>query len=99
MSSADLVREVKYKAKIDRDSDLAEILNVGRANVSAWLKERSRPDAIAVLKLAEIGNLSPKETRLILERGFSSVSLLLVTSFCSTLGLALVHNSYSLYIM
>jgi hypothetical protein len=99
MSSADLVREVKYRAKIDRDVELAEKVNVGKANVSSWLKRGTKPDAIALLDLMILGNLDAKETKRILQGGFSTTSLLLVTSFASTLGLALMHYSSTMYIM
>jgi transcriptional regulator with XRE-family HTH domain len=61
MSSADLIRTVKYKAQIDRDSDLAQRLGVGRASVSAWLKGISNPDGIAMLKLAVLAGISAED--------------------------------------
>ena len=99
MSSADLVREVKYRAKIDRDVELAEKVNVGKANVSSWLKRGTKPDAIALLDLMILGNLDARETKRILQGGFSNVSLLLVTSFASTLTLAWLKLSSMMYIM
>lgn len=99
MSSADLVREVKYRAKIDRDVELAEKVNVGKANVSSWLKRGTKPDAIALLDLMILGNLDARETKRILQGGFSSTSLLLVTSFSANVVLAWNQISAILYIM
>ncbi|HYN53561.1 MAG TPA: helix-turn-helix domain-containing protein [Methylotenera sp.] len=113
MSSADLIREVKYLAKIDRDTELADRLGVGRANVSSWLRG-TKPDAVSVLKLCEIGNLKPIEARLILEReqmqqagfadigllaGISAVSLLAVSPLPYEQAITYVLGAASLYIM
>ena len=88
MSSADLVREVKYRTKIDRDSVLAEKLNIGRANVSSWLKRGTKPDAIALLDLMILADLDAKETKRILQGGYATIAQIFVTCSVSALAIA-----------
>ena len=99
MSSADLVREVKYRTKIDRDSVLAEKLNIGRANVSSWLKRGTKPDAIALLDLMILADLDAKETKRILQGGYATVAQIFVTGLSGIALLASIRYSDMLYIM
>lgn len=89
MSAAELVRIAKYKGKFNRDTELAAALNVNKANVSSWLKG-STPNAVDALKLAKIADLNVDETLKILQGGFASVSLLIVTSVF--MSLIYMHN-------
>lgn len=82
MSAADLVREVKYRAKIDRDTDLANRLGVGKANVSAWLKG-TKPNGEDMLKLIILGDIEPKIALQRVQEGYASLSLLIMTALTS----------------
>jgi hypothetical protein len=60
--------------------EIAKLMNVNMQQMTKWKNDLSRPNGINTLKLTELAKLSTKEAIKILEKGFSSLSFLIVTS-------------------
>lgn len=68
--------------------EVAKRLKVSDQLMNKWKNDKSQPNGINTLKLAEMAGVSPKEAIKLLESGFISVSLLIVTALASTLAIA-----------
>lgn len=79
--------------------EVAKRLGISTPLMNKWKHNKSQPNGINTLMLADMAGLTPKEAIKIMQSGYSGVSLLLVTSLASTLGLALIHYSSTMYIM
>lgn len=79
--------------------EMAKRLKVSDQLVRKWKENKSQPNGINALKLADMAGVTPKEAIKLMQSGFSSVSQLTMTSFASTLALAWIHFSDMLYIM
>jgi transposase-like protein len=60
--------------------EIAKLMNVNMQQMTKWKNDLSRPNGINTLKLTELAKLSTKEAIKILEKGFSTLSFLIVTS-------------------
>lgn len=79
--------------------EMAKRLKVSDQLVRKWKENKSQPNGINTLKLADMAGVTPKEAIKLMQSGFSNVSQLTMTSFASTLALALIHYSSTMYIM
>lgn len=79
--------------------EVAKRLGISTPLMNKWKNNKSQPNGINTLMLADMAGVTPKEAIKLMQSGFSSMSLLIVTSFASTLALALVHFSDVMYIM
>lgn len=79
--------------------EMAKRLKVSDQLVRKWKENKSQPNGINALKLADMAGVTPREAIKLIQGGFSSVSHLIVTSFASTVTLTWVHFSGMLYIM
>lgn len=79
--------------------EMAKRLEVSDQLVRKWKENKSQPNGINTLKLADMAEVTPREAIRLMQSGFSSVSQLIMTSFAATLGLALIQYSDRLYIM
>lgn len=79
--------------------EVAKRLKVSDQVMNKWKNNKSLPNGVNALKLADMARVKPAEAVKLLESGFVSLSLLIVTAM---LGIALycsVHYADSLYIM
>lgn len=79
--------------------EVAKRLGVPTALMNKWKNDKSQPNGINTLKLAEMAKVTPSEAIKLMQGGFAGVSLLIVTAM---LGIALycsIHYADSLYIM
>lgn len=79
--------------------EMAKRLNVSDQLVRKWKENKSQPNGINALKLADMAEVSPKEAIKLMQDGFGSMSFLIVTALLANLGLALSYASNILYIM
>lgn len=79
--------------------EIAKRLKVSDQLVRKWKDNKSQPNGLNSLKLADMAGVTPKEAIKLMESGNINVSLLIMTSFATTLTAALVNISASLYIM
>lgn len=70
--------------------EIAKELDVSKELVSRWKLDKSNPNGLHTLKLAELAGVEIKEAIKLVEGGYVSVSLLFVTSSVCMLGLALL---------
>lgn len=68
--------------------EVAKRLGIPTALMNKWKNDKSLPNGVNTLKLADMAGVTPKEALKLLESGFGSVSLLLVTALASTLAIA-----------
>jgi hypothetical protein len=88
MAGYALVEAVKAKKGISSDNQLANLLGIDRQNISNWKnKEKARPEGEPLLDLMILGEISPSEAKRLLQSGFASVSLLIVTGLGATLAI------------
>jgi ribosome-binding protein aMBF1 (putative translation factor) len=80
-----IVEIAKQKQGLTSDNQIAIKLNVSRSLVSGWKTGYSMPDGINTLKLTEMAGISSEEAIRIVQSGYSSVTLLIMTALGSTL--------------
>ena len=73
--------------------EIAKRLNVSDQLVRSWQHNKSKPNGINTLKLADMAGVDVVKAIKIVESGYSNVSLLGVTALLSTLGLAPFYNA------
>ena len=78
---------------------IAKMLGVSTPVLNKWIHDKSKPNGLNTLRLADLAGLSTKEAIRIVEGGFVSLPILFVTSFGSTLALAWSYISPTVYIM
>lgn len=73
---------------------IARELKVTDQLMNNWKHDKSQPNGLNTLKLAALAGLKPDEAIKLIENGFISLSLLIVTGLTSTLAIAsvLVHQ-------
>lgn len=71
--------------------EMAKRLNVSDQLVRKWKDNKSQPNGINALKLADMAEVTPKEALKLMQSGYSTVSQLIVTSFIGIAMLALIH--------
>ncbi|MGQ2966769.1 hypothetical protein [Methylophilus sp.] len=99
MAGYGLIEAIKENTDLKSDYAIAKEIGVGRQNISTWKNTGTMPDAITVLKLAELAKLTPSQALAKLQGGYASVSLMVVTA---TLSIALLSSHFPanpLYIM
>lgn len=79
--------------------EMAKRLNVSDQLVRRWKENKSQPNGINSLKLADMAGITPKEAIRLIESGYSYVSILTMTSIAGMIGAALMKISSSMYIM
>lgn len=79
--------------------EVAKRLGISTPLMNKWKNNKSQPNGINTLMLADMAGITPKEAIKLMQSGFSSVSQLIMTSFAATLGMALIQYSDRLYIM
>lgn len=83
MAGYGLVEAVKEATDLKSDYAIAKEIGVGRSNISNYKNTQTMPDAITVLKLAELAKLTPSQALERLQGGYASVSLMAVTAMVS----------------
>lgn len=94
MSAYDLISKAKERLNIDSDNKFAEVLGVSRMHINNWKSERSMPDGLNMLKIAELAGLSAHDAHVLvcqkseqqqlnLQAGFSNVVFLSAVSAAS----------------
>lgn len=89
MAGYGLIEAIKENTDFKSDYAIAKQIGVGRQNISTWKNTTTLPDAITVLKLAELAKLTPSQALAKLQGGYASVSLMVVTA---TLSIALLSG-------
>lgn len=79
--------------------EVAKRLGISTPLMNKWKNNKSQPNGINTLMLADMAGVTPKEAIKLLQSGYSNVSLLFVTAILANAGLALSFISNSLYIM
>lgn len=69
---------------------IAKAINVSDQVMNKWKNDKSKPNGLHTLKLAEMAQLSTSEARHIVEGGFITLSLLKVTALSSIALLATI---------
>lgn len=88
MNGYKLVEAAKEKTGISTDNGIATKLGIDRGNIYNWKIGRSAPNGEQTLMLADMANVTPKEALRIMQSGYSSLSILIMTALTSTLGIA-----------
>lgn len=68
--------------------EIARRLKVSDQVMNKWKNNKSQPNGINTLKLAEMAKLMPSEAIKLVERGYANLSILIMTAWASTLALA-----------
>lgn len=79
--------------------EIAKRLKVSDQLVRKWKDNKSQPNGINALKLADMADVTPKEALKLMQSGYSNVSHLIVTGLFAALPLAWIKVSGMLYIM
>ena len=78
-----LLEMAKEKSGLKSNYQLANAIGTSHELVSKWHLNKSLPNGINTLILADMAEVSPKEALKLLQQGFSTVSLLILTSIAS----------------
>ena len=78
-----LLEMAKERTGLTSNNQVAIAMNVKPELVSTWNTNKSHPNGLNTLILADMARLSPKEAIKLLQNGYSTVSLLIVTSITS----------------
>ena len=70
--------------------EVAKRLGISTVLMTKWKNDRGNPNGLHTLKLAEMAGVTPSEAIKLLQKGFSKISLLIMTSFASIVILALL---------
>jgi hypothetical protein len=68
--------------------EVAKRLGISTPLMNKWKNNKSQPNGINTLMLADMAGVTPKEALKIMQGGFSDVSLLIVTGLLCNAGLA-----------
>lgn len=79
--------------------EVAKRLGISTPLMNKWKNNKSQPNGINTLMLADMAGLTPKEAIKLMQSGNINVSLLLMTSITANLALAWNQISAILYIM
>jgi transcriptional regulator with XRE-family HTH domain len=83
MAGYELIEAVKEATEFKSDYAIAKEIGIGRSNISNYKNTETMPDAITVLKLAELAKLTPSQALAKIQGGYSSVSLVIMTGMAS----------------
>lgn len=70
--------------------EVAKRLGISTPLLNRWKNNKSQPNGVNTLRLAEMAGLSPSEALKIIEGGYTHLSLLIVTALTS---LVFLHNN------
>jgi hypothetical protein len=100
MAGYALIEAVKAKKGLTSDNQLALMLGKDRQNISNWKnKEKAKPDTESILDLMILGDIDAKEAKRLLQGGYTSLSLILMTAMGCTSLFYWSYISQGLYIM
>lgn len=83
-----LLEKARINSKLESYYAVGKAIGASKELVSRWKTGKSNPNGYYTLKLCELGNIETKEALKLLENGFASVSLLIVTALASTLAIS-----------
>ena len=72
---------------------IAKMLGVSTPVLNKWIHDKSKPNGLNTLRLADLAGLSTKEAIKVVEGGFIALPLLFMTSIAGIALLALFKNS------